>query len=144
MRNRNPARAPVIHLKQAAKLEYQPAEIAAEPTALPDQVFFQTESMYRTADAGMPSSYFTAEQLALADLWSRRIAGDLTNQRNGLRATYPTLDEWTSQHGESTELDCPHASGKISASATCSTLRCRLATRWAVEHLASLEEREAA
>lgn len=141
VRNRNPAREPVIHLKRATKREPRPAEMAAERTALP----FRTEGMRPVADAGMPSSYFTAEQLALADLWSRRIAGDLTNQRNGLRAMYPTLEEWTAQHGESTELDCPHVSGKTLGE--CSVLDLALsslATRWAVDHLESLKEPEVA
>lgn len=86
--------------------------------------------------ATMPGETFTAEGLAQADLWARRIIGDFSNQKQGLRSMYPSLDEWPGD-----PMDAPHVSGKTLGECTLGDLCiASLAYRMAVEHVAALEE----
>lgn len=94
----------------------------------------------RPRTVSKPSSIFSAEHLEMADLWSRRIIGDITNQRQGLRSMYPSPDEWTACYGEEAALKCPHVSGKALGDCTpLDLVIASLAYRMAMEHLAERE-----
>jgi hypothetical protein len=65
------------------------------------------EGSPRSASASRPATLFSAENLALADVYARRFVEDAKRRARGERPIYPTLDEW---RGHADNL--LHVSGK--------------------------------
>lgn len=68
------------------------------------------EGSPRERSASRPATFFSEENLALADEWARRFVEDAARRARGERPLYPDLESWERRGGLAKNL--PHVSGK--------------------------------